>query len=107
MKTTKLKPSRFNTKTNWEMVNDFFDHFNGDVVLDEDHRIVSYEIYEEEGLVLNLGQTTWSNEPVEQLFFCPECVNRGTIQRNRLTLSEGKGKKTTLDFYHLNEATIE
>lgn len=107
MKTTKLKASRFNTQTNWERIKEFMLRFRGDIVLNEDHRIVIHELCEEHGLVINLGQTSCDGEPIEQLIFCPECVNRGTIEGNRLTVLHETGEKETLDFHHLTEATIE
>ena len=102
-----LKPSRFNTKTNWQRIKEFIPEFRGDIVLNEDHRIVIHELCEEHGLVINLGQTSCNDEPNEHIIFCPGCINRGTIQGNRLTISHETGEKETLDFHQLSEATIE
>lgn len=109
MKTTKVKQSRFNTttKTNWQRVRDFFLRFGGDVVLDEDHRTVIYEVTEEDGLVLNLGQTSCCDEPNDQMVFSPEAINKGIIQANRLTVSDDAGEEHTLDFYQLVGASIK
>ena len=107
MQKTALKPSRFNTQTNWERIKKFMLRFRGDIVLNEDHRVVIHELCEEHGLVINLGQTSCSDEPVEQLIFCAGCINRGTIEGNRLTVSHETGAKETLDFHHLTEAPIE
>lgn len=107
MKITKLKTSRFNTKTNWERVNDLMLRFNGDIVLDENHRIVCHELCEKHGLVINLGQTSCYDEPNEQIVFAPEYINKGTIQGNRLTVSDDAGEEHTLDFYRLVEAPIQ
>ncbi len=81
--------------------------FRGDIVLNEDHRIVCYELCEQHGLVLNLGQTSCYDEPNEQIIFCPECINRGTIQGNSLTILGQGGVETRLDFYQLVPATIK
>lgn len=102
-----LKTSRFNTNTNWERIKEFMLRFRGDIVLNEDHRIVIHELCEEHGLVINLGQTSFADEPSEQIIFCPGCINRGSIQGNRLTISHETGENATLDFHHLTEATIE
>ena len=109
MKTTKVKKSRFNTttKTNWQRVRDFFLRFGGDIVLDEDHRIVIYEVTEEGGLVINLGQTSFCDEPNNQMVFSPEAINKGTIQANRLTVSDDGVEEHSLDFHKLVGAPIE
>jgi hypothetical protein len=107
MRTTKLKTSRFNTETNWERIKEFMLRFTGDIVLDEDHQIVCHELCEKHGLVINLGQTSCNDEPNEQIIFAPDSINKGTIQANRLTLSDDSGEEHTLDFYQLIGAPIK
>ncbi len=106
MKITKLEPSRFNTKTNWQRITEFMLPFRGDIILKENHRIVGYELCEKHGLVINLGQTSYHDEPNHQIIFTPEAINKGTIEAKTLFVSDGGGEEHALDFYTLVEAPI-
>lgn len=106
MKTTKLKTSRFNTKTNWERVKEFMLRFQGDIVLNENHRIVCYHLCEKHGLVINFGQTSYFDESDCHIVLPPEAINKGTIKGNRLTAPSGGTEDHVLDFYRLVEAPI-
>ncbi len=107
MKKTMLKTSKFNTQTNWDRLKKFMLKFEGDIVLNGQHRIVWHGLSEEHGLLLNLDQTSSNADGKEQITICPGCINTGVIQGNLIMLSDHSGQESTLEFYELVEAPIE